>query len=607
MERLVPRHFKDLKMITRPEIDPCRADITHRLFLALKNFATEVGESLEISEGDLFLMVEKPPEAKMGDYALPVFRFAKALKRKPPEIAAALVKGFDNGGETWVERVQATGPFVNIFIRKDRVASWLIPRAIDGTLFRTFAESANRDVNVMVEYSQPNTHKVFHVGHLRNVALGDSLVRLFRYCGYKVNAANYPGDEGAHIAKTLWYMTSRKLKAPNHSQGEWLGEVYSEATRALEETPESEREGVNKELSAILRAIESKSGPLYDLWKETRQWSLDSFNEVYSWLDVRFDTWFFESEISEDAQSIVTEYLNKGVFKEDDGAIGIDLKDAGLGFALMRKRDGNTLYATKDLALAKRKFEQFHIDRSIYVVASEQDFHFRQVFKTLERMGFAQAPKCFHLSYGLVMLPSGKMSSRAGEVITFSRLKSALLEELDREMAKYENEWSAEELASTKHRLSVGAIKYGMLCSDPVKTIVFDIKDWLSFEGNTGPYLMYSYSRTQSILRKATEKGLQPSFERLPALQSEEERDLLRHLYDFNASALTAAEEYKPSHLASHLFNTCKSFNRFYTQHQVLHADSRETAEARLALVAGFGQILKTGLSLLGMTPPERM
>ncbi len=347
---------------------------------------------------------------------------------------------------------------------------------------------------------------------------------------------------------------------------------------------------------------------MYQLWKETRDWSMDVFNDIYKWIGARFDHFFFESDVSEESQAIVEEYLKKGVFVEDQGAIGVDLKDYKLGFALFRKRDGNTLYATKDLALARRKFDQFKIDKSIYVVGSEQNLHFRQVFKTLELMGFPQAKDCFHLSYGLVVLPEGKMSSRRGNIIAFADLKETMSAELGKILEKYRGEWSDAEIADTSHRLCVGAIRYGMLSSDPTKEIVFNLTDWLSFEGNTGPYLMYSYARSRSILRKAEEVGAKANYAQLDTLGAEpEEHDLLWALYNFNENAAQACETIKPSTLTHYLFDLCKTFNRFHKNVSVMKAETTALRDARLALVASFTSVLKEGLQLLGMNPPERM
>ena len=589
-----------------PAYDPCRGDISEQISTAFQILWPQLATVW--SAAALAALLEKPPDLALGDFAFPCFRFAKDTKLKPQEVADTLAKHLTTHATGWIKSAQVAAAFVNISVDRNRFASAVLPGILSGTYFDALKQSPERQsCKVMIEYSQPNTHKEFHVGHARNVCLGGSLVHLFRACGYPTVAANYFGDEGTHIAKALWLLKQRMSDVPTTGRGEWLATIYVESTRLLSEAQGDDKTRMDSEISAILRGIEQKSGPDFDLWMKTRQWSLDEFKEIYQFLDAPFDKDFYESEVSAESQAIVDEFLAKGVFVHSDGAIGADLKEDKLGFALMRKRDGNTLYATKDLALARRKFEQFNISRNIYVVADEQNLHFRQVFKVLEKMGFPQAKACHHVSYGLVMLPEGKMASRKGTSVTFNSLRRIMLEKLNDVLKKYEGTWSTEEIAETARRLCVGAMKYGMLSSDPVKNLIFELDDWISFEGNTGPYLMYSYTRTQSILRKGEETGFKPAADNLQLLTTPEEHDLLRYLYDFNDSVLKSCENYKPSTIANHLFYMCKEFNRFYSAVSVLKADTKPLAEARLALVAAFGICLNKGLGLLGITPPARM
>lgn len=589
--------------------DPAKCSLAESLFKALNTLSTEVPSELTVV--DFFKTLEQPPEKALGDYALPCFRFAKVIKKNPNEVATELKRLLEEQNNPWVDSVVLKGAFLNIFTNQKEVAKALIPSLVSGSGFKILKSNPEHNkTKVMIEYSQPNTHKEFHVGHGRNVCLGDSICRLFDYNGYNVMRVNYIGDEGTHIAKCLWgvenYKGSEKL-AEIENKAEWLGQRYVEANNKLKDANDEEKLQYNKEVSAILKSIESKSGEYYKMWQVTRQYCLDDFNRVYKWLDVKFDHFFYESEVSEDSQKIVDEYIAKGLFVEDQGAIGFDMQDKKLGFFMARKSDGTTPYITKDLALAKVKFNDYNIDRNIYVVGNEQLFHFKQVFYALERMGFPQASKCYHLAYGLVVRPDGKMSSRAGNSITFLQLINLVVDEINVYLEKYSSEWSKEQLADTAHKLAVGAIKYGMLHADPNKEIVFDPKEWVSFEGNSGPYLMYSYARTQSIMRKADEMGLKGNLEHLDLLTHESERDLMRHLYDFNQVTISACENYRPSTLANHLFFTCKAYNRFYTEVSVMKAETEELRSARLSLLKAFADTLKTGLYLLGITPPEKM
>jgi len=591
---------------TQYPLDACRAELGQRLHSALLHLLPDGGQ-LDFTPVAIGRLLEQPPERELGDYALPCFRFAKDTRKKPQEVAAALAAALK--AEGWLARTAAVGAFLNIFVNQQKLAAAVLPGIADGSMFQALTQiEANRTQRVMIEFSQPNTHKEFHVGHGRNVCLGNSLVHLFRYCGYEVVSANYFGDDGTHIATVLSYLTRHKPTPPSTKRGEWLGQIYVAAKRELEAADPDTKTQLLAAISTVHRQIEQRQGQVYQEWLATRQWSLDDFAAIYEWLNVKFDVLFYESEVSEAAQTIVDQYLEKGVFALDQGAVGVDLKPFKLGFCILRKSDGNTLYATKDLALAKRKFEDYAIDRNVYVVADEQNHHFRQVFRVLELMGFPQAKQCFHLSYGMVVLPEGKMSSRDGTAVSFVSLRQMMLEHLGKILAKYQGEWPDAEIEETAHRLCDGAIKYGMIATDPVKEIVFNLEDWLSFEGNSGPYLMYSYTRTRSILRKAKEQGLAPDLTLATSqLQMASEHELLRYLFDFNQVVTAACEHCKPSMLATHLFYMCKSFNRFYVDAPILKADTRELAAARLALTAAFGDALKHGLALLGITPPERM
>ncbi len=592
--------------------DIAKTSLTELIFNSLQELA-DLSSIPDMStlKMEIFKTLEQPPEQKLGDYAFPCFKLAKAIKSNPNEFATKLKEKLENKPNSWIKNLELKGAFLNIFINQQTLAKTFLPTILNGENFKALAKNTeHQKTRTMVEFSQPNTHKEFHVGHGRNVCLGDSLCRLFTYCGYNVIPVNYIGDEGTHISKCLWAIKKHKGEAltdATKNKAEWLGQRYVEANNALKESDDTTKAIIQAEISEIHRNLENKKGSDFDLWQITRKYCLDDFNTIYSWLDVHFDHFFYESEVSEASQEIVEEYLKKGLFYIDNGAVGFDMSDKKLGFFMARKSDGTTLYVTKDLALAKVKFNDFKIDKSIYVVANEQNFHFKQLFYALEKMGFEKAKDCYHLSYGMVVRPDGKMSSRSGNSFTFLQLINLVQDEILTFLEKYKGEWSEELIADTTHKLAVGAIKYGMLMADPNKDIVFDPKEWVSFEGNSGPYLMYSYARTQSIIKKCTEQNYFSSDKNLDLLTHEAERELLRALYDFNKTVSHSMENYKPSSLAHHLFAMCKSYNRFYVEVSVMKAESDELRGARIALIESFALTLKTGLHLLGITPPEKM
>jgi arginyl-tRNA synthetase len=571
----------------------------------VRNRLWQIGAAVEVPEE----LVERPPDAALGDYALPCFFLAKALRKAPAAIARELAESLRPAlsGQPLLLGVEAAGAYLNFRVDLAEMARQTIPAILDGSYFRRNAEEERPREKVMVEYSQPNTHKAFHVGHLRNVALGDALGRIFRYDGFEVIAANYIGDVGTHIAKCLWYYTRhRREEPPAENRGEWLGEQYSAATRLLEDAPEEEQARLEREVSAVLRQLEAGQGQVSELWQQTRRWSLESFAEIYAWLDARFDHVFYESGMDKLGREMVEEGLQRGVFVRSQGAVGIDLEPEGLGFLLVLKGDGTTLYSTKDLALARMKFDQFGIGRSIYVVGAEQTLHFRQVFKTLEKLGYPQAEKSFHLSYGLVTLPEGKMSSRAGNVILFSRLRREMHDYiLTHYLNAHRGDWTEAEIEETARRIAVAAIRYGMVKQDPAKTIVFNMEDWLQTEGDTGTYLCYAYTRIRSVQRQVPQPPDPTADFRL--LSEPTERALLREMHDFNRVVRMAERHLRPNLVAGALFQLCKEFSRAYTTSPVKHAPTPELREARLALFAAAGRLLESGLALIGIVPPERM
>ena len=566
-----------------------------------------VDESRTWEPSELNHLVEQPPNSEMGDYAIPCFSFAKNLQCSPVKIAAELAEKLQKfiSQETPITAIQAEGSYLNFTVSSVAMAEVVLPDVFHGTYFKESSKNARE--RVMIEYSQPNTHKGFHVGHMRNVALGDSLCRIFRYNGYDVVGANYIGDVGAHIAKCLWFYRNYNTETPpEHHRGEWLGELYTQAVKKLDEAKGQKKINFQEEVSRIQQKLEAKDEELTREWEMTREWSVQDFREIYEWLDVSFDHIFFESEVDEKGKQIVIEGEKDGTFERSEGAIGVDLEEEDLGFFLLLKSDGNTLYSTKDLALAQQKFDQFRVNRSIYVVGVEQTLHFKQVFATLKRMGYEQVGKCFHLSYALVMIPQGKMSSRAGNVILFSQLRKEIIESIkSAHLSEHRQDWSRKELDETAQKIAVGAIKYGMLNQDSNKQIVFSMDDWLVSEGDTGTYMIYAYVRIRSIGRQVPrEVSAEVDFS---LLVHPNEKKLLRQMLDFNRTVYNSGEQYRPSLLARMLYEFSKDFSRAYNTCSVKHAETEMLQAARMLLFHCVAETLLHGLQLLGITPPERM
>ncbi len=518
-------------------------------------------------------LLEKPPREVDADLALPCFTLAKE-GRNAVEIARDISKKFKKG--MYVQRVEPVGPYVNFY------ADWrnLGKDVVSSASKKAFGRGTIKKEQVMVEFSQPNTHKGFHIGHLRNTCIGDSLVRIMRFSGFNVISANYPGDIGAHVAKCLWlYMKNYRGQEPASGRGRWLGEIYAEASQLLEKSSEYE-----KEYLEVLRKLYSWDKGIMPVWKKTREWSLEEFRNIYRGLGVSFDVWFYESDAEKRGKDFALQALKRGIAKRSDGAIIFDLKEYGLDILVVLRSDGTPLYSTKDLALAETKFTKYRIDKSVYVVGSEQKLYFQQLFKALELLGFEQAKQCKHLSYELVMLKEGKMSSRAGNVILFEDIMEDAVEK-----AKKISPDSAKDVA-------IAALKYSMLSHDSGRVIVFDADEAMSFEGDTGPYLQYTYARARSILKKSKKK---PVFK-----AADEARPIIKKMAEFPSVIRHACDDMKPHYLANYLHELAAVFNEFYHANKVIGGGNEASL---LAVVKSFSQVMKSGMSLLGIPVIERM
>lgn len=569
-----------------------------------KKVATAVGAMGEASltEAEAYSQLVLPPNPEMGDLSFGAFRLAKGLKLAPPAVVQKLLALIPS--DNVLEKVQAAGPYLNVTFSSQALGEKVAEPARRG---KTSALTQGEPKS-MIEFSQPNTHKELHVGHMRNLCLGDAVARLLKNAGVELTTTTFPGDMGTHVAKCLWYMKNHNQEAvPNMDRGEWLGRMYSRAHIKLEDetgTPQEEKN--RQELTAIIKQLEEKKGEYFELWQQTRQWSIELMEQVYTWAGVKFDRWYWESEVDADSVATVKKFHKEGKLTLSEGAIGVDLNNENLGFCLLLKSDGTGLYATKDIELARRKFQDYKIERSIYVVDVRQALHFKQVFRVLELLGFPQAKNCFHLQYNFVELPDGAMSSRKGNIVPIMDLIHQMEELIKTQyLSRYKDEWSSKEVEECAAIVAKGAIKYGMLRIDTNKKIVFDMNEWLRLDGESGPFIQYSYARIASLIRKL---GYDPAADvKWMELKHPAEHELLRHLMNFGDVSVRAALEYKPALICSYLYDLAKLFNVFYHECPIGTVDSAALKAARLALSDAVGATLKQGLALLGIPVPQRM
>ncbi len=516
-------------------------------------------------------------------------------------------------------RLEAVGAYLNLYFDSASYARRVVDTVLEQG--RDFGRGAPKGERVMVEYAQPNTHHSFHIGHARNAVLGESLARLVEFAGFETIRASYPGDIGLGVITVLWaYQKFYRGQEPQglHERGQWLLKIYAEATALLtpreDETPEetATRQVYEAERRDLYRRWDAGDPEVRELWRRTRQWSLDELQDILHMLDIHIDVFFFESEVEEDAKAIVDELIARGIAEDErpNGPVIVRI-DEKLGLkkekyrtAVVLRSDGTTLYLTKDLALAKRKFERYGVDRSVYVVDVRQSLHFQQVFKILELYGFPQAAKCYHLAYGFVTLPEGAMSARRGNVVLFKDVADEAERRVLATIAEKNPELPPAQRAEVARKVGLGALTYAMLAVDNIKDIVFDWESALSLEGQSAPYIQNAHVRANSILRKAG--GLPPHALFDYALHPLEV-ELIDRISRFPSVVQQAAQEYKPLLMANYAFDLAKTFHSFYHAVPVLQAESQAVCHARLRLTAAARQTLANALHLLAIQAPDVM
>ncbi len=573
----------------------------------MERLSREWGEQIqkhfqtELSVHDIARQVSSPPQEEWGHYSLPCFFLSQKLKKKPADVARLIASGFNDSPV--FEKVSHKGPYVNGFVRPEFITKHLLG-FLNGE--GAFQARPKKTGPLLMEYSQPNTHKDLHVGHLRNLCFGLSLVTLLKKRGWPVITCTYPGDMGAHIAKCLWYLSHHnKDPVPAHNKGEWLGALYTKACQKHEQAEEAEQAKQKAQMADILRQWQDKKGRVFDLWKETRLWSQELMDKLYQWVGAHFDHWYWESEMDRPSVQWVKNLHKEGRLSLSEGALGMDL-GPDLGFCMLLKSDGQGLYATKDLYLMARKFKDHQPAKNIYIVDQRQETHFKQIFKVMARTGHEEwAEKSFHLKYNFVELKSGAMSSRAGNIVPVMSLIDNMTHHIESTfLEKYKGEWSEKKIKHTAYVIAQGAIKYGMNDQDLNKKIVFDQEAWLRTDGRSGPYIQYAHARASTLLKKFETVSLNDI---KPIVSSMEEWRLLLHLSWFFMVMEKSAFQMKTTPVCHYLFELAQKFSRFYQNCPISGADSLNQKKFRLLLVQISKKVLAEGLGALSIPAPEQM
>jgi len=568
-------------------------------------------------ESDKLTVNVTPPEFS-GDFSVVTFPLSKVARKSPDVIANELGIYLKENLEP-VESFSVIKGFLNLIISNKYWLEFLNENFNQPE----FGKQPASGKKIVLEYCGPNTNKPLHLGHIRNMLLGYSLSNVLKFNGHDVTRVNIYNDRGIAICKSMVaWLRSGKNETPESTgmKGDHLvGKYYVEFEKIMKrEKDELLKKGMNeeeaerqapifKEAQEMLRRWEAHDKETIDLWKRMNGWVYEGFEQTYKNIGVSFEKNYYESETYLLGKNLVLEGLEKGVFfKKEDGSVWVNLEDKGLDQKVLLRSDGTSVYLTQDLGTAQLRYDDFKMDQSIYVVANEQDYHFQVLKLTLEKLGKPYASGIYHLSYGMVDLPSGKMKSREGTVVDADDLLEemfATAEKHTRELGKIE-EFSETEAKELFRKIGLGALKYFILKVDPKKRMLFDPNESIDFHGNTGPFIQYTHARICSVLRKAGSADFSVSEDYIP---NEEERHLLILLHQYPATVKEAGTAYSPALIANYAYSIAKSFNKFYTDYSILSAETEKAKQFRLALSRFTANVIKSSLGLLGIEAPERM
>ena len=543
------------------------------------------------------ILMETPPKQELGDIAFPLFPFSRVLKMSPDKIAKLLLEEIEKE-ELLKGKAKIAGPYLNIFLDKKDLTTSIITKILNEKDSYGKSEIL-KDKKVMVEFSGPNTNKPLHLGHLRNDVIGESVCRLLKFCGADIYRVNIINNRGVHICKSMFaYKVLANGKTPDseHMKSDhFVGDLYVAFHNYSKEHPEAEDEVKN-----MLKEWEEGSNEeLMKLWKQMNDWALEGIEQTYKRTDVFFDKLYFESETYLKGKDEILEGLKKGVFyKKNDGSVAVDLKPINIEKEkILLRNDGTSLYITQDIGTAIFRHKDWPFDKMIYVVASEQEYHFKVLFYILKILGYEWANDMHHLSYGMVNLPEGKMKSREGTVVDADDLLNNLHEEAKKQILEKGRGEAIKDIEETSEKIALAALHYFLLQVTPKKDMLFDSKKSLSFAGNTGPYLQYMGSRISSLLEKAKTFDCELSKLDFGLVQSEVEWTLVKALSQFPERVEKATIEMDSSVIPTYLYELSKAFSKFYHDNQIINEDEKLTL-ARLSLCKASLIVLKNAMHL---------
>lgn len=579
--------FKDYRLQIKAEVETAL-----RCLLKEKNIKEDIPD----------LSLQRTPSILKGDIAFPLFQYSKLFKMKPEEIAnsIALKLSFKTGVE---------GGFLNVFLQRKEYSKLFMQNILEENMGSEYLKGQK----IVVEFSCPNTNKPLHLGHLRNDSLGESMARIFKACSAEVKRYNLINDRGVHICKTmLAYKKFADNKSPKDfklKSDKFVGWLYTKYSELEKEDP-----SVKDEIASMLIKWEDGDSEILDLWKKMKDWAFEGISETYKKTGISFDKYYFESEYYKKGKEEVKKGLNKGIFQsEEDGAVYLNMEEIGLDKKIFIRADGTSLYITQDLGTLKDRYNDFNFDRHIYVVGSEQRYHFKALFFAIKKLNYPFADGLFHLSYGMVNLPDGKMKSREGTTVDADDLIFDLQELAKKEMVDKGRDSYIKDLDETSLKIALSALNYYLLNVTPSKDMLFDKDKSISFNGDTGPYIQYTGARISSILRKYEEQeGVVFDEKEYPNInfsnfELDLEWELLSFLMQSKDVLKESAKNYNPALITGYLYSLASLFNKFYHENPILSCEDKSLKTARLYLCIAIKKVLEYNLNLLNISFLDKM
>jgi arginyl-tRNA synthetase len=564
-----------------------------------EEIAKAISKVTNIEEKQLKEYIEIPPNSDLGDYSFPCFRLAKDLRKAPPAIAEDIKANMEIDNRI-IERMEIVGGYLNIYINKATLAENVLKEVYDKKE-KYGSSNIGEGRNVVIDYSAPNIAKPFHIGHLRSTVIGGALYKIYNFVGYNSVGINYLGDWGLQFGKVMaGYDMWKDEYDFEKSEIQALLKIYVRFNQEEKDNPE-----LTEKAREYFKRLEDGNEKEVEMWKWIRTTSLENYQKTYDLLNSKFDSYNGEAYYNDKMEPVVKELEEKGLLKESEGAKIVDLEEYDMPPCIIITSAGTTIYATRDLASLKERMKKYDFAKAVYVVGNEQRLHFKQVFKVLELMGYEDyAKNCIHVPFGLVVDKDGeKIGSRKGNSVALEDILKEAIQKVEKIIEEKNPE--LEDKAEVARKVGVGAIIFNDLANSRIKDEIFDWDMLLNFQGETGPYIQYIYVRTNSVLEKA---GYMPEINKVDfsKLQEKQAVETIKLLYRFNEFVESAAQKNEPSIVSRYLIDVAQSFSGFYNEHKIITED-KAVQDARLALTYAVGNVLKTGVTLLGMEMPNKM